>query len=67
MPKQSVLPKPILAAVMMEMEQQDLEEGKERGYHYKELMEQKKREADLRRQKLTAGGGGNPGNFVRPS
>jgi len=51
---------------MMEMEQQDLEEGKERGYHYKELMEQKKREADLRRQKLTVGGGGNPGNFVRP-
>jgi len=52
---------------MMEMEQQDLNEGKERGYHYKELMEQKKREADLRRQKLTVGGGGNlPGNFVRP-
>eukprot|EP00984_Skeletonema_dohrnii_P014870 scaffold6345_cov107-Skeletonema_dohrnii-CCMP3373.AAC.6 len=52
---------------MMEMEQQDLKEGKERGYHYKELMEQKKREADLRRQKLTVGGGGNlPGNFVRP-
>ena len=52
---------------MMEMEQQDFKEGKEKGHHYKELMEQKKREADLRRQKLTVGGNANnQGNLVRP-
>ncbi|KAL7499448.1 hypothetical protein ACHAWT_007676, partial [Skeletonema menzelii] len=53
---------------MLEMEKKDLEEGKERGYHYKELKEQKKREAELRRQKLTVGSGGGraDNNFVRP-
>lgn len=51
---------------MLEMEKKDLEEGKEIGHHYKELKEQKKREAELRRQKLTVESGKAGNTFVRP-
>jgi hypothetical protein len=42
-----------------EMGKKDIKEGKEKGYHYKELMEQKKREAELRREKLTVAANNN--------
>ena len=50
---------------MLEMEKKDVQEGKEIGTHYKELLEQRKREADMRKQNLSVVNS-NPGNIVRP-